>query len=57
MKVKADHWVNHNGVWYQAGETYDDGRPEIAEHTEEARDKEPEPVQTKRTRKKAAKAE
>ena len=57
MKVTAQHWVNHNGHWYQAGETYDDGRPE-AEPTEEVKPEEPEePVQTKRTRKRAAKAE
>jgi len=57
MKVTAQHWVNHNGHWYQAGETYDDGRPEIAEPTEEVKPEEPEPVQAKRTRKRAAKAE
>ena len=35
MKVKAEHWVKVNGTWYQAGQTYDDGKPEIAEPTTE----------------------
>ena len=38
MKVTATHWVNHNGVWYQAGETYDDGTPEIAETATETQE-------------------
>ena len=25
MMVKAEHWVNHNGVWYRPGEEYEVG--------------------------------
>ena len=23
MKVKAKHWLNYNGVWHRAGETFE----------------------------------
>lgn len=23
MKVKARHWLNHDGTWYRAGETFE----------------------------------
>ena len=23
MKVKAKHWLNHDGTWYRAGETFE----------------------------------
>lgn len=57
MKVTATHWVNVDGVWYQAGQTYDDGNPEIAESTKRVEKAEPEQEQPKRGRKKAAKEE
>lgn len=41
MKVKADHWVNLNGVWFAPGETYEDGTHEIAENTPPEKDAEP----------------
>lgn len=56
MKVTAKHWVCHNGVWYQAGETYDDGTPEIAENTSEIQETAPDPEQPKKpTRKRTTK--
>lgn len=23
MKVKAEHWINHNGTWHRPGEEYE----------------------------------
>ena len=56
MKVTADHWVNVNGTWYRAGETYDDGNPESAESTPApAPEAEPENEQPKRRKRTTAK--
>ena len=53
MKVKADHWVNHNGEWYAPGEEYETGSP-VVHPLEPVVQPEPEPEQpqpAKRTRK------
>lgn len=26
--MKAEHWTNHNGVWYRPGDEYETGAPE-----------------------------
>ena len=23
MKIKAEHWINHNGTWYKPGQEYE----------------------------------
>ena len=57
MKVAAKHWVNHNGTWYQPGETYDDGTKEIAEAETVASQEEQKTEQPRKPRRKAVKEE
>ena len=51
MKVVAKHWVNVNGTWYRAGETYDDGKPEAEPAPAPAQETEPEPAAKRTARK------
>lgn len=49
MKVKADHWLKHNGVWYGPGQEYETEETiaEAPEAEHEAEEQKP----AKRTRK------
>ena len=39
MKVKAKYWLNYNGVWHRAGETFEvDNYDEVKNHAEEVKE-------------------
>ena len=49
MKMKAEHWVNHNGKWYRPGEEYEVDIP--AAEPEKAKEEPTQEQPVKRSRK------